>query len=375
MRIGGILLAIVVTGILAFGAPTTGRAQAPATVLIKGATIIDGLSDAPLRDRSLLIEGNTIRDLLSADAAPPAGAQVLDLSGKFIIPGLFDSHVHWQEWMGELYVNHGVTSIMALLNVPKAARARSQDAADLPRLFHNGGRPQFSESSAEADARQAVRAWLLNEPDLANFPQYNDRIARAWAIAADEVHKAGLLVFGHTDNAPGALRVGIDILEHVWGFAEALMSSQELHSFQQGKFLTWATFLSDRNRLGPMITDAVRRGVYLNPTLNYEWGGMSRHARELEIEDYLTLSNPDLAYFPRNITDGILARHRQIKNFSSRYENTPWVARLAPEDRKEFEAGYRNVLDSVRSYVAAGGKIQAGTDTVNGGTPGLSMHQ
>ena len=43
-----------------------------------------------------------------------AGAQVLDLTGKFIIPGLFDSHVHWDPFMGELLVNHGVTSILAL---------------------------------------------------------------------------------------------------------------------------------------------------------------------------------------------------------------------------------------------------------------------
>ena len=48
------------------------------------------------------------------------------LSGKFVIPGLFDSHVHWEEWMGELYVNHGVTSIVALSDVPKGLRARSE---------------------------------------------------------------------------------------------------------------------------------------------------------------------------------------------------------------------------------------------------------
>jgi hypothetical protein len=366
------VLAITIVG---FTALTASHAQAPSPLVIRGATIIDGISDAPLHDRALLIEGNTIRDLLPADAAPPAGAQVLDLSGKFIIPGLFDSHVHWQDWMGELYVNHGVTSIMALLNVPKAARVRSQQAADLPRLFHNGGRPPFTDASAEADIRQAVRTWLLNEPDLANFPQYNNRIAQPYAIAADEVHKAGILVFGHTDNAPGSLRDGMDVLEHVWGFGEALMSPQELRLFQEGQYVTWATFLNDQNRLKQMISDAVRRGAYLNPTLNYEWGGMNRRAREDEIEDYLTLSNPDLAYFPRNITDGILARHRQIKNFSSRYENTPWVSRLSAEDRKEVEAGYQNVLDFVGSYLAAGGKIQAGTDTVTGGTPGLSLHQ
>jgi len=374
MRIAGSFLGILVTAILAFAAPTASQAQAPSTLLIRGATIIDGLSDAPLRDRSLLIEGNTIRDLLPADTTAPAGAQVLDVNGKFIIPGLFDSHVHWQEWMGELYVNHGVTSVMALENVPKALRAKSQDAADLPRFFHSGGRPPFTESSADTDIRQAVRNWLLNEPDLAWFPQYNDRIARAYAIAADEAHKAGFLVFGHTDDAPGSLRDGIDIFEHIWGFGEAVMSPAELHSFQEGKFLTWATVMTDWNKLDGMIADAVRRGAYLNPTLHYEWGGMSRRAPQREYEDYLTLSNPDLVYFPRNITDSILARQRQIKNFSSRYESTPWVARLPAADRKEFEAGFRNVLDFTRRFAAAGGKIHAGTDTVTGGTPGLSQH-
>src|ERR1700749_2449944 len=127
MRFERVVFGFLVTGILALATLTSSQAQAPSTLLIRGATIIDGLSDTPLRDRSLLIEGNTIRDLLPADAVAPAGAQGIDLSGKFIIPGLFDSHVHWQDYMGELYVNHGVTSIMALLDVPKAQRTKSQD--------------------------------------------------------------------------------------------------------------------------------------------------------------------------------------------------------------------------------------------------------
>ena len=80
MRIRPVLLALLVTGILAFAALTASQAQAPSSLLITGATIIDGILDAPLRDRSLLIDGNTIRDLLPADAAAPAGVQVLDLA-------------------------------------------------------------------------------------------------------------------------------------------------------------------------------------------------------------------------------------------------------------------------------------------------------
>ncbi len=194
--------------------------------------------------------------------------------------------------------------------------------------------------------REAIRSWLQNEPDIAWFPQYNDRLSHNYALAAEEAHKAGFLVFGHTDNAPGSVRDGMDIIEHVWGFSEALMTPDELRAFRQGKYLTWATFLTDQKRVQPMITDAVRRGAYLNPTLHYEWGGLSKRAAERELEDYRTLSNPDLVYFPRNVMDDILAVQRQIKNFSSRYENMPWIVRLQPDDRKEFEAGYRNVLES-----------------------------
>src|SRR5262249_47813656 len=150
MSIGRVFLAIVAAGVLVLSASTYSRAPPPSMVLIRGATIIDGLADAPVRDRSLLIEGNIIRGLVPADAPAPAGALVLDLAGKFIIPGLFDSHVHWDAFMGELLVNHGVTSILALDNVPKAQRARSQDAHDIPRLFHTGPRPPFPPSSSEA---------------------------------------------------------------------------------------------------------------------------------------------------------------------------------------------------------------------------------
>jgi hypothetical protein len=238
MRSVHVFLGFLALGVLALGAPAFCQAPAQSTLLIRGATVIDGLLDAPLLDRSLLIEGNVIRDILPADAIAPAGTQVVNLGGKFIIPGLFDSHVHWEEYMGELYINHGVTSVVSLDNVPKALRVRSQEALDIPRFFHPGGRLLLPENATEADIRQMVRNSILNEPDFAWFSQYNARNARAYAIAADEAHKAGFLIFGHTDDAPGSVRDGMDIIEHIWGFGEATMSQDELRSFREGKLLT-----------------------------------------------------------------------------------------------------------------------------------------
>ena len=117
-----VILGGVVAFALGIAAFVPGNAQAPASLLIRGATIIDGIADAPLTGRALLIEGGVVRDILPANAPAPAGAQVIDLNGKFILPGLIDSHVHWEEWMGELYVNHGVTSVVALDDVPKTLR-------------------------------------------------------------------------------------------------------------------------------------------------------------------------------------------------------------------------------------------------------------
>src|SRR5258708_11037353 len=167
MHVRRVFFDVLAAGILVLAVSTYSEAQAPSTLLIRGATIIDGLADAPIRDRSLLIEGNIIRGLPPADAPAPAGAQVLDLAGKFIIPGLFDSHVHWDAFMGELLVNHGLTSILALDNVPKALLARSQRPPDIPRLFLTVPRPQFTANSTEADISEAMRTALQSEPDMA----------------------------------------------------------------------------------------------------------------------------------------------------------------------------------------------------------------
>ena len=78
-------------------------------LLLQGATIIDGVSDTPLRGYSILIEDNLIKEVLQPGESVSGNVEVIDLDGKYIIPGLIDSHVHWLDWMGELYVNHGVT--------------------------------------------------------------------------------------------------------------------------------------------------------------------------------------------------------------------------------------------------------------------------
>ena len=370
-------LSSVIAVVLALSGSAPGLAQQNAgrVLVLTGATIVDGVADGPLLDRSIVIEGNTIEAILPADSLLPAGAEIVDLDGKYVIPGLMDSHVHWLDWMGELFLNHGVTSVVAMANLHPELRAMSQGAERRPRLYHSGGRPLFANEDGPEEIRRGVQEWLENEPDMANFPTHNDASRKAYTVAAEEVHRAGLLIFGHAEIAPDAISDGIDVIEHVWGFTQAAMSAEKLEAFQQGEYLTWASLMTDWAQLSKMISDSVEAGAYLNPTLLYEWGGMSERASQRELDDYRVISDPRLVYFPENIARSLLAKHRQIKNFSSRYENLPFVTYLPEADRVQFEEGYTNVLEFVRRYVQAGGKIQAGTDSISGGMPGLSVHQ
>ena len=71
-------------------------ADAPQTTLYTGATVIDGTGDAARAHQDILVEGERIVAIGAHDAlvAQAGAARRVDLSGRFVIPGLIDSHVH-----------------------------------------------------------------------------------------------------------------------------------------------------------------------------------------------------------------------------------------------------------------------------------------
>jgi imidazolonepropionase-like amidohydrolase len=65
------------------------------TVLIAGATIIDGVADTPLQGRTIWIEGNTIRGFGGPEEPGfPKHGRLIDARGKYVIPGLMNANVH-----------------------------------------------------------------------------------------------------------------------------------------------------------------------------------------------------------------------------------------------------------------------------------------
>lgn len=65
------------------------------TLYITGGTVIDGVSESPVENATLVIRGGRIEEMTSSsDAPPPPGARVIDAEGKFVIPGLMNANVH-----------------------------------------------------------------------------------------------------------------------------------------------------------------------------------------------------------------------------------------------------------------------------------------
>ena len=98
-------------------------ASAPAQIIVLSrATMIDGSGAQPQKDITIVMENGRIRDMGPASKTPtPAGATVLDLTGKFIVPGIINAHGHVgakTEPQLRQYALYGVTTATSMQTDP-----------------------------------------------------------------------------------------------------------------------------------------------------------------------------------------------------------------------------------------------------------------
>ena len=80
--------------LLVLAAAVLGASGAAAQVMVlRGETLIDGSGAAPESNVTIVIENGRLRDI-GRDAATPAGATVIDVTGKFVVPGIINAHGH-----------------------------------------------------------------------------------------------------------------------------------------------------------------------------------------------------------------------------------------------------------------------------------------
>ncbi len=358
---------------------------AGAPLVIDGGTLIDGNGGAPVENARIIIDGKHIKTVgRKGDVRIPSGAKVLDADGKFILPGLHDSHCHYQWWMPELFLNFGVTSgSLSGMNTWSLATRKAIDSGKIPgpRLllqgptvrgaWREGLEPVNPDNQTDTpeEAVEAVRRTLPNNP--ASVSVMRGVTFETYKAAIDEAHRANVPVvaqaIGPHVYAREAMLAGADILEHAAGVTYSILKDSakekwknwgeiEEHSLSPAPFADM-----DEQKAADLIELAVERNVYWEPDLIAMGRGFHQRIDEYELQALRLYNDYRLSYVPegRRIKETRVYREFDI---------------LEPDERALRGRGYRNMVKVMKMYHDAGGKLLAGTDCSSWAIPGLVMH-
>jgi hypothetical protein len=186
----------------------TAQQPLPDMLAFTHAAAIDVAAGRVMPDMTVIVTAGRISAVgKSSTLRVPKGAQIVDASGKFLIPGLWDMHVHIaDEQELPLYVANGVTGVRVMWGLPvhhEWRMAIESGSLTGPRMFIgsrivDGPLPVWSESISvrnEQEAREAVRQ---ARAEGAEFIKVYEVLPReAFFALVDESKKQGLSFAGH----------------------------------------------------------------------------------------------------------------------------------------------------------------------------------
>jgi imidazolonepropionase-like amidohydrolase len=350
-----------------------------APLVLRDVTVVDVESGRLQPGTTVVVEGQRITRIGPTRSVPaPAGARVVEGSGGFLIPGLWDMHVHmaFGDWFPggkeialPLFLANGVTGVRDMggeLDVLLEWRKEIADGTLAgPRLvvsgpMLDGAQPRFPSSIAVATPEDGRRAVQEVKRRGADFVKVQSLIPRDAVFAiADEAKKAGIPFAGHVPDAVRASEMsdaGQRSFEHLIGIFEG--SSPKEDEFLKGE-KSPGRFLEsfDASRAAALTAVLAKNRTWQCPTLVWERGGNLLEERDL-------LHDPLAKYAPAAWKDGTWKRFTdQIREWN--------VDDLAT--RRRF---VEKELEVVLAMHRAGVPFLAGTDTAAGVYvfPGFSLH-
>jgi imidazolonepropionase-like amidohydrolase len=213
-------------------------------VAVTNVTVIDPGKGKSKPKQTVLISGERIAEVgRSSRVNLPANTRMVDGTGKFLIPGLWDMHAHLEEDFSKtndllLYIANGVTGVRIMWGAPTHHKWRKLiDAGELvgPRMLIgsrivDGPKPAWPGSitaANEAEGRQAVRKAKQEDAD---FIKVYDLLPReAYFGIADEAKKQNIPFEGHLPHAISieeASRAGQKSIEHLTGIIRGCSSRE-----------------------------------------------------------------------------------------------------------------------------------------------------
>ena len=265
---GIVAFSALALGALAQSAPAQ---TAPPALVLRGATVIDGVSAAPMAGVTVVVSGGKIERIATGNVPVLAGAQVLDLNGKYLLPGLIDGHVHLGGMdqarrallSGVTTARSAASGFTADIGLRDLARMGHVDAPELlaagyhvrpdpaEALFLDDptlGDLRAGEIRGPEALRRVVRALIkrgvnqikVNATERAGTPQTDPRkqlySEAELRVIVEEAAAAGIPVMAHAhgdEGARAAVAAGVRSIEHGTFLSDATL----IMMAQKGTFL------------------------------------------------------------------------------------------------------------------------------------------
>lgn len=351
------------------------------TLIIRGATMIDGTGAPPEGPVDIVVTGNRIARIIRGGQANEQADRVIDAKGMYVLPGFVDTHGHngdpykapQPSYGFKLWLAHGVTSVRGVgfgggPNDPSLDQKRRSAANTItaPRMFAYAV-PGDVWGKGRVTTPEQGREWVrwIAERGYDGVKFFNSEDPATMAAILDETDKFGLGSVAHLGqrgvariNARKATGLGLDGVTHFYGHFESLLDKSQIPNYpsnynyldEQSRF-AWVARLAQQvgepgsEKWDAYIDHLIENDVTLSPTFNiYSASRDVMKARNFEWHDRYTLPSLQKFYRPSLINHG------------SYYHD--WTS----EDEVAWRDFYRKWFDLTREFKDRGGRITAGSD-------------
>ncbi len=346
-------------------------------IALVGGNIISGAGDAVLRDAVVVVYQGRIETVAPREGFEiPKSAVEVDVTGRWIIPGLIDGHAHTERWALGRYVAAGVTSVRDLHGQSDSILALKEEVSlggeVAPRIYSAGAMidgipPTYSDATGIRNGDQARRAVDARAVAGVDYIKTYTRITPdLLKPLIDEANTFNLKITSHLGltDALTAAKLGVTAIEHMSGVPEAA-SGKDADKFyaehRKSFFAGWNYFERswvklDSASLHHVAVSLAESRVTMVPTLVL-------HETYSRLDDPAMLGADDL----KSVPDSQMTKW-----------NLPDLKVRAGWDDAQFaafRASRPNQDLFIREFRAAGGRIVAGTDATNQMlVPGWSLH-
>lgn len=368
------------------------------SLVIKHVTVIDATGRGPAPNMTVVVDGDRIVAVTPSKKTTRIrkNVAVVDGTGKFLIPGLWDMHVHGASderaaWSHLLFLANGVVGVRDMSGPPdahawRATQLSSEDpspAIYLGSPIVDGPNPVWPDSIVVGDEVQAREVVDQQQQRGADFIKVYSRLSReAYLAIADEAKKRGIAFEGHVPEAVTAAEAsnaGQKSIEHLTRVAESCSREQttidpELRR-QEALFRAPGATPSQKMEFGRNIIDldlraiatyddAAAQALFARFVKNETWQCPTLTLLRAQIDAPLPSDDPRLKYLSETV------RARWDGGY---YRNLPPPARTALTNLSK--AQFSESMKIIGLMHRAGVPILAGTDTMNPQCfPGFGLH-